>query len=211
MKATQTELIEHSFFELMKDVGTSIPAAVQSFDGDTQQAVIQVGIERIDINGVTFTPPPIIQCPVMFPGGKWCVEYQIDKGDEGLLIISQRCMDAWKDQGGVAPNPIGRFHDMQDALFIPGFRSQKNKLTDFQNNGIRLRDQSGENYVWLKNSGDIEMKGASFQGEFTGGFNVDSTSMTHNGTNIGDDHDHDDTGTYNVSGTPVTGTSGVPL
>lgn len=209
-EATRTELIERTFFELMKDVGTSIPAEVQSFDGPSQQAVMQIGVERIDINGVTYTPPPIIKCPVMFPGGKYCIEYQIDKGDEGLILISQRCIDTWKDQGGVSPNPIGRFHDMQDALFIPGFRSQKGKLPDFQNNGIRMRDQAGENYVWLKNTGDIEMKGASFQGTFSGGFNVDSLTMTHNGTNIGEDHQHDSAGTYNVNGVPVVGNSGAP-
>jgi len=210
-RVTRTELLESAIFELMKGVGTSIPAFVQAFDGDTQQATLQPAIERVDINGKTYTLDPIIKCPVMFPGGDYCMEYQIDKGCEGLIVVSQRCIDAWKDQGGVAPNPVARFHNMQDALFIPGFRSQANKLPDFQNNGIRMRDKLGENYVWLKNTGDIEMKGASFQGTFSGGFNVDSSAFTHNGTNVGEGHQHDDSGSYNVGGNQVVGTSGDPL
>ncbi len=196
-KATRTELIEKTFFELMKTVGTSIPGFVQSFDSDTQQATIQPGLERIDINGNTFVPPPIIKCMVGFSGGDWALEFEINEGTEGLLIISQRCIDSWKDRGGVSPNPIARFHDMQDACFIPGFRSQAKKLPAFQNNGIRIRDNSGDNYVWLKNDNDVEIKCANLTMEVGGttqinttDFDVASSSFTHNGTNVGDDHKH---------------------
>ena len=80
-------------------------------------------------------------------------------GDEGLIVFSQRCIDSWADQGGVAPNPIMHFHDANDACFIPGIRSQKNKLSDFQNDGVRITD--GSNYVWLKNSGAIDANSSS--------------------------------------------------
>lgn len=216
-KATRTEMMQRVVYELLKGVGTSIPGYVQSFDAETQQATVIPGVQRVDIEGNTYNLPPIIKVPVMFAGGDWCVEYQIDEGNEGLIIVSQRCVDAWKDQGGQAPNPIRRIHDMQDGLFIPGFRSQANKLSNFANDGIRIRDKEAENYVWLKGSGAIEMKCKDFTVDSDGdtqintnNFDVASGSMTHNGTNVGYDHDHDDTGTYNVSGTPVVGTSGIP-
>ena len=201
-KATTTELFERAVSSILQGVGTSIPGAIQEFDPETQQALVVVGIEKI-IGGQRINIPPIQKVPVIFCGGSYGLEFELNPGDEGLIIISQRCLDAWKDEGGISTNPIRRFHDIQDAIFIPGVRSQKNKLSNFTNNGIRLRDKDADNYVWLQNDGKVEIK--------CQGFNVDSPTFTHNGVDIGEDHQHDDTGTYNVSGSPVAGTSGKPL
>lgn len=154
-KTKQPELLRRSFIELMKNVCTSIPGHILTFDPDTQLAQVQVGIQRVDINDAVFQVGPIIETPVYFPGGEFCVEYQIDPGCEGDILFSQRCIDGWIQSGGIAANPIGRFHNMQDAMFLPGFRSIPNALPDFQNNGIRLRNRAGGQFVWLKNDNSI--------------------------------------------------------
>jgi hypothetical protein len=174
-RATQTELIKRSFSEMMKDLGTSIPGHILSFDSSTQLAQIQIGIQRIDSEGEKFTPPPLIECPVYVYGGDYSVEAQIDPGCEGVILFSQRCIDAWVNTGGVANNPILRFHDFSDAYFLPGLRSQPNKIASFQNNGIRLRNKAGDQYVWLKNNGEVH---------------INSTGLFHNGVNIGETHVH---------------------
>lgn len=160
---TASGVIKDSFRELMKGVFTSIPGYVLTLEsgGSQQRAQIQVGIQRVDINGATFNMPPIINVPVLFLGGNYSVEYQIDAGTEGLIFFSQRCVDGWKNTGGIAANPLGRFHDMQDAFFIPGFRSLPNVLQSFQNNGIRLRNKSGSQFAWLKNDGSIAVENGS--------------------------------------------------
>lgn len=156
-QVTQTELMKRSFFEMMKSVATSIPGHVLSFDPATQSAQIQIGVVRIDVNGKEFTPSPLITVPVYFCGGtNFAVEYQIDQGDYGIILFSQRCIDGWKTTGGVAKNPIMRFHDMQDAMFLPGCRPRPKVLPNFANNGVRLRNADGSHYVWLKNDGTIE-------------------------------------------------------
>jgi hypothetical protein len=72
-------------------------------------------------------------------------------------------MDGWKNTGGIADNPIGRFHDMQDAMFIPGIRSQGNVASEFSNNGLKLRNKEGSQFAWLKNDGSIDIRnGAGF-------------------------------------------------
>lgn len=153
-KSNTTELLKRSFIELMKDVGTSIPGHFLTFDPETQLAQIQIGIQRVDVNGETFEPSPLIECPVAFLGGsEYFVEHQIDPGDECLIIFSQRCIDAWVNSGGVANNPIMRFHSFDDAAILPGLRSQPNKISDFQNNGVRLRNKAGDKFIWLKNDG----------------------------------------------------------
>lgn len=156
-RAKQARLIRDAFRELMKGVCTSLPGHVLTFDPVKQLAQVQPGILRVDINGAEFTLPPIIEVPVYFPGGGYCVEYQVDPGCEGDIIFSQRCIDGWVQSGGVATNPIGRFHNMQDAMFLPGFRSKPNALPDFRNNGVRLRNQAGTQFVWLKNDNSIHM------------------------------------------------------
>lgn len=154
-RAKPTELLRRAFIEMMKGVCTSIPGHILTFDPDSQLAQVQVGIVRVDTNDAVFEVGPIIETPVYFPGGDYCVEYQIDPGCEGDILFSQRCVDGWIQSGGVAANPIGRFHDMQDAFFLPGFRSKPNALPDFQNNGVRLRNREGTQFAWLKNDGSI--------------------------------------------------------
>lgn len=154
---TESGVLKTSFRELMKGVYTCVPGHVITLlgNGQSQRAQVQVGIERVDINGASFEIKPIIDVPVCFPGDQWAVEYQIDPGCEGMIFFSQRCTDGWKNTGGVAQNPIGRFHDLQDAFFIPGFRSMPNVLPSFTNNGIRLRNKAGTQFVWLRNDGTI--------------------------------------------------------
>ncbi|MGH9928344.1 MAG: Gp138 family membrane-puncturing spike protein [Pyrinomonadaceae bacterium] len=154
-KAKQARVLKDSFREMMKDANTSIPGHVKAFDPATQLAQIQIGIERTDLNGAITAPATIIEVPVHFPGDDWCVEYQIDPGCEGLIHFSQRCIDGWLQSGGVAPNPIARFHDKQDAFFVPGFRPLSDVLPAFQNNGIRLRNKAGTQFAWLKNDNSI--------------------------------------------------------
>ena len=156
-KATLTELFKRSHRELMKSVATSITGHVIAFDPLTQHAQIQIGVQRIDVNGELFTPSPLIEVPVAFIGGtEYFQEHQIDVGSEGVIYFSQRCIDGWKTTGGVANNPILRFHDLQDAMFVPGLRSQPNVIVNHANDGIRWRNKAGTHYVWLKNDGTIE-------------------------------------------------------
>ncbi|MEK2607687.1 Gp138 family membrane-puncturing spike protein [Pseudomonas shirazensis] len=174
------ELIRDAVRELLKGVCTSVPGHVLTFDPATQLAQVQVGVLRVDINGAEFIVPPIIEVPVYFPGGDYCVEYQIDEGCEGDILFSQRCIDGWIQSGGVATNPIGRFHSMQDAMFLPGFRSQPNALPDFQNNGVRMRNRAGTQFVWLKNDNTISMDNGAAKFEVL----PDGTTLMQNGAGM---------------------------
>lgn len=146
-----------SFNGLMSAVGTSVPGRILSFDSNTQLADVQVSIMLSTVDG-DVAHPPIISVPVHFSGGnEFHIEHQIDPGDEGIIIFSQRCIDAWVDQGGDATQTIKRQFDMADAMFVPGLRSQPNKISGFDNNGIRLRNKAGDNHIWLKNDGTAEI------------------------------------------------------
>lgn len=175
-----TEYAKRTFYEMMKDVATSIPGHVLAFDPATQLAQIQIGIVRTKLDKTTFTPSPLIEVPVYFAGGDFAVEHQLDVGNEGFILFSQRCIDGWMTTGGVSTNPIMRFHDMSDAVFFPGIRSQPNVMSDFKNDGIRLRNKTGAHYVWLKNDGTIETKNDNF----TSTINPDGSATETNGSYI---------------------------
>lgn len=141
----------------MKGVATSIPGHVVAFDPVTQRAQVQIGVRRVQVDGSTFDPAPIVDVPVSFPGDDFVLEFEIQPGCEGDIHFSQRNIDGWKQSGGVADNPSARFHHLQDAKFIPGIRSLGNVIQDFSNDGIRLRDKSGSRHVWLKNDGTLQV------------------------------------------------------
>lgn len=159
---SQTRMLRDILANFQKEIYTSITGYVLAFDPGTQLAQLQIGIKARDKQGQDFNPTPIIECPVQFAGGgRWSVDHKLVPNDEGIIVFSQRCLDAWIQTGGVAQNPIARFHDKQDAMFIPGVRSKPNVIKGFQNNGIRLRNDDASVYVWLKDDETIEAKNSA--------------------------------------------------
>mgnify|MGYP000913316658 FL=1 len=157
-KAPLQKVVRTAFLENMKEVYTCVPGHIIAFNPETQRAQVQIGIIRVDINGSVFNPPPIVDVPVSFPGDDYVLEFQIDPGCEGHIQFSQRCMDGWKQTGRIADNPVGRFHHKQDAIFIPGIRSLSNTIEAFANDGMRIRDKTGNRHVWIKNDGSMVLK-----------------------------------------------------
>lgn len=154
-----SEMVRGAFVEFMKDVGTSIPAYVIAFNPENQTAQIQIAVVRIDINGKEYNLPPVIECPVYFAGGSgFFIEHEIQPNDECLAVFSQRCIDGWFTTGGIGQQPIVRFHDINDCCVFMGVRSEPNAIQGHENNGIRLRNKSGSDFVWMKNDGSIEIK-----------------------------------------------------
>lgn len=191
------ELIRRSFVELMKDVGTSIPGHIVAFDPATQLAQVQIGVKSIDADG-EYDPGVIVECPVSIYGGSgYVVEVELTQGAEGMIVFSQRCIDGWRQTGGIAPQGIVRFHDINDASFIPGVRSQAKKITGYANNGIKLRNKAGDVFVWLKNDGSVSISAASVD-------IVTSTpgAFTINGINVSELHTHTSTAPGNPTSPP---------
>lgn len=216
-RVKQTAMLRASFREFMKGVNTSIPGHVLAFDASTQMAQVQIGVQRVNIDGITFTPPPIAEVPVHFPGDDFVIEYQIDPGCEGIILFSQRCIDGWIQSGGVAPNPIGRFHDMHDAMFIPGARSLPNVIPGFSNNGVRLRNRTGTQFAWLKNDGSIAIENGSGHIRLGADGTVTINGVTINPASLVETPNDVKAATVSLKNhihsgvTPGSGNSGVPV
>ena len=73
--------------------------------------------------------PPLHDVPVQFSsGGGFTITHPIKKDDEGIAIFSARCIDNWHEKGDVQPQAWERWHDLSDAMYIPGIRSKARKL-----------------------------------------------------------------------------------
>jgi hypothetical protein len=194
-KSPFTDMLEAVLGNHLKDnLHTSVPGHVLQFDPDTQLAGVQIGLLRTDVGGSSFAPSPIVEVPVQFAGGAGgSIEFKIEPGDEGLIVFSQRCIDEWVNRGGVAPtNDLRRF-SANDAVFIPGVRSQKGALANFENNGVRLRNKAGTRHVWLKDDGSLVIVVDSIDVTGPATFNDDVFTMAdiqNQGVSIGKDHRH---------------------
>lgn len=184
------------------DIWTAIPGIVQSFDATALTCVVQPAV-RFRINQPaldTYTSatmqrdpsgqfawdqmPLLTDCPVVFPGGGGVtLTFPISQGDEVLVVISARCIDAWWQLGGIQNQAAARMHDLSDGFVIPGVRSQPRRFTASLS-AAQLRTDDGSVVVSLNpTTKDIEMT-------TTGAIKLTSSSLTHNGKNIGDTHIH---------------------
>lgn len=209
------------------DIWTALPGIVQSFDNAALTCVVQPAI-RFKITDPalrTYSSPTmsmdpsgqyawdqmplLLDCPVVFPGGGGVtLTFPIRAGDEVLVILASRCIDAWWAQGGIQNQAMMRMHDLSDGFVLPAVRSQPNKFTASTSNA-QLRTDDGTVSVSLNptthaiavattgaatvSAGSATVTAATIQltgnVTVTGNLSVSGT-MTNNGTNIGKTHQH---------------------
>ncbi len=159
------KMLRDIFGEYLKDnVRTSVPGHVLSFDPTNQLAEVQIGLMIEDRQGNAEARRPIVRVPVQFWGASGgTLECRVAQGTEGSIMFSQECIDSWVDQGGVAAKSEPRRFSINDAYFIPGVRSVPGAITDFANDGIRMRSVDGVAYAWLMDDKTVDMSnGAGF-------------------------------------------------
>lgn len=131
-----------------------LPVKVVSYKADDKPATVRlqptVQIRRQMPNGdvVNQSLPEIPRAPVHFSGGGgFVLTHPISAGDEGHILVSSRCIEGWMQQGGVQPMAHARYHDLTDAIFIPGLRSQPRALPNISTNSVQLRSDDGQAYL----------------------------------------------------------------
>jgi hypothetical protein len=200
-QAQFSKMMRDIFGEYLKDnMRTSVPGHVLSFDPATQQAEVQIGLMLEDRQGVQATRRPVIHVPVQFWGAAGgTLECRVANGTEGALFFSQECIDSWVDQGGVAVKSEPRRFSINDAYFMPGIRSVPGAITDFANDGIRLRSLDGSAYFWIHDDKTVEIDGASLNVKCAANFEMPAnfeqavtteTTITNHGVSIGFEHTH---------------------
>lgn len=143
----------------IKNIHTSLPAAVVSFNAAAQTVTLAAMVKQLMIDGATVNVPPLMDVPVSFPrGGGFAVTFPLKPGDEGIALFSERCIDGWYTSGKATEPLDYRYHDLSDAMFVPGICSQPNALGGFFNDGLSLQTVGGDTFIRIK-AGEILIKG----------------------------------------------------
>lgn len=98
----------------------AVPGYVKTYNAVTRTATIQPTIREW---GERNSPPLLLDVPVFFPGN---FTFDVNAGDECLVVFADRCIDAWFQNGGISPAMTARMHDMSDGFAFVGFSSRKN-------------------------------------------------------------------------------------
>ena len=141
------ECLQSAVRSALLNVHTCLPGIVESYDGGTQTCEVRPSIKRVFTALGSNALPMCGQVPVVYPGG--ALTFDIVKGDECLILFSERCIDRWYADGGVQDAPIYRMHDLSDGFAVVGPNSLPNLLASI-GAGTELRNRSGTNRVALR-------------------------------------------------------------
>lgn len=102
-------------------IRTLIPGIVVVYNDATQQATIQIARRGADRGGKPYTLPPLLNVPVLWPswGNTMRIQGFMVPGDEVLLGICDRSIEAFMLKGGVVNAETARMHHLSDAVAFP--------------------------------------------------------------------------------------------
>lgn len=167
--ATLSQNIKQGVENRLKDLHTAMPGIVESFNSEEQTVTVQPAIKRIfkttqeDIEILTPVDLPIlINVPIVYPrGGGYSMTFPISKGDECLLVFSERSIDNWHVNGGSKKPTARRFHSLSDACAIVGLSSIPNKVPDYSSTDLQIKKDNGQCTLSLKSDNGIRMENSS--------------------------------------------------
>ena len=154
--------MRYALSNLQSQIWTAFPAIVQSVDLTAMTLVATPAIKGVATNSSGQQSyqimPQLVDVPICFPSaGGFSLTLPIAKGDEVLIVISSRCMDAWWQSGGIQQPIELRMHDLSDGFAIPGPRSQPRVVTGISSANARLVNDTGTVYLEITPLGAINM------------------------------------------------------
>ena len=134
------------------------PAIVQSVDLERQTCSALLAIQG-KTEGQYNNMPLLVDVPIVYPkAGGYALTFPVKAGDECLIVFSDRCIDAWWQNGGALPPIDDRIHDLSDAIAIFGPTSQPKKLPSVSDNSVDLRNFDKTDFIKIDDDGNITIE-----------------------------------------------------
>lgn len=146
-------------------IWTAFPAIVQSVDLEAMTLTCVAAINGVELdseNAINYHAMPVLEdVPIVFPSaGGFTITFPIAAGDEVLVIIANRCIDSWWQNGGFQ-NPIEfRMHDLSDGFAIPGPKSQPKVIDSISSTDLQIRNDAGTAFLSIGADGKIGCQNA---------------------------------------------------
>jgi hypothetical protein len=160
------------FSGLMAGTHTAIPAEIVSFDGAAKTIKAQPVLQRLYEYKTKAENLPVIEdIPVVFPGsGDFWLTFEPKKGSYALLIVAERSLEIWLNQGGIVDPQQERRFDLSDSIAICGVLPKPDAAQISPVSGMALRNKAGTNGFKLTDT-SVEM----FFGAFS--IKIDTTGI----------------------------------
>lgn len=190
--ATLDDAIEMAMFAATVGKRHCVPARVVSFDSVTQTVVAEPMISAETVDGQRVPLPPAADVPILqLGGGQFVITFNPVAGDPCLLLVSDRCIDAWYETGENRVPADFRQNDLSDCLAIVGFRPKPQAITNWMG-GCTIRKVDGSYFINLADNGNVTVQALklsviSENSEFSGNVKIGKTLYVTGGTTfIGD-------------------------
>lgn len=125
----------------------ALPCIITDYDNEKQLVRVKPVMYHQYPDGTNKAMAEIGNVPLMFPSsGGGSLTFPVKKGDECLVVFSDRMFDTWWVSGKVPSAPtVNRVKDYNDAIAIVGLKSKKNSLkAHTENVELRFDDDSGD-------------------------------------------------------------------
>lgn len=130
--------------EIFGSLYVSEPGQIVTINTALWTAQVQPAFKRVQEDGTVVNRPILPDVPIWIPGGggAW-LQFPIAPGDNGLLVYMDRDMGTWFIQGGQAPPPTYRKHDVSDAVFFPALKPLSTTAPAIPSDRARLISAGG--------------------------------------------------------------------
>ncbi|CAI2024094.1 phage baseplate assembly protein V [Serratia marcescens] len=137
---------------LSTSLRVAMPGIIQSFDAGAVTATIQpavkASVRQSDGALSSVALPLLVDVPVVFPrGGGVTLTFPVAAGDECLVVVADRCIDYWWQNGGVQEPVDQRQHHLADAFAMVGPQSQAKKISGISTSAAQFRSDDGSTYL----------------------------------------------------------------
>lgn len=157
------EAMQQMVETMIAEVRTAEPGVVVSYNPATNRAVVRPAMPKRMADGTSLEAPAIHEVPVMWPVGSGggangvSFTFPIKPGDGVMLTYQQRSIDGWAAGNNGAPQDP-RQYDVNDAVAIPGLRSQ-----DVSPHPTDVELRFGQSVLRMAPSGAVELVSANGQ------------------------------------------------
>jgi hypothetical protein len=205
---SQQEAIKMATGTDQANIWTAGPGIIESINESAVTCSVQPAIQGVIAlpnNGAMLVNLPVlVDVPIVFPRGGGCIlTMPVAVGDECLIVIASRCIDAWWQNGGVQPPLELRMHDLSDgfALIGPFSQPQAGELAGgIVSSSAQLRSLDGSTSISLNPTAKTLTVTAP------GGFIVDANMIVNGGMTVNEANGEG--GSVQTTGDVVAGSGG---
>lgn len=152
------------------ELHTCLPAKVERYDAEKQQADVTPVLKRVyldeDDAEQEVDYPVITNVPVAFPrGGGFSLSWPLAKGDPVWLVFAERSLDGYLETDGATPlDPKdARRHNISDAVCYPGGGTFTNASDIAHAEDLVVGIEGGALELHIKPDGEVWWKAAKFR------------------------------------------------